>query len=134
MELRSLQITLYIGALTLVACGSSNTNSSPFENATSAPNLKQDASAGNTSSSGGGGNGSSSGGGSASSSGGGTDTMGAASSCKVDSDCNGGCNGAGVCCCDPNALTCFTPEGGSCGTSGDDGGGSGDDDSGTPPI
>jgi hypothetical protein len=136
MELRSLQITLYIGALTLVACGSSNTNSSPFENATTSPNVKgQDASTGNTSS-GGGSNGSSSGGGSAnSSSGGGTDnTMGSASTCKVDSDCTGACNGAGVCCCDPNALTCFTPEGGSCGTSGDDGGGSGDDDSGTPPI
>jgi hypothetical protein len=127
MELRSLQLTLYIGALTLVACGSSSTNSSPFESATTTPNVRQDASTGNTSSGGGSGNGSSSGGGSVnSSSGGGTDNTPTPSTCSVDSDCNGGC-------CDPNALTCFTPEGGSCPSAGDDGGGSGDD-SGTPPI
>jgi len=126
MELRSLQITLYIGALTLVACGSSNTNSSPFENATNS-NVTKDASTPSSSSGGGApAPSSSSGGGSASGSGGGTDTMGTAATCKTDSDCNGGC-------CDTSASTCFTPEGGSCPSAGDDGGGSGDD-SGTPPI
>jgi hypothetical protein len=128
MELRSLRITLYVGALTLIACGSSNTNSSPFENATNS-NVKQDASSGNgSSSSGGGGGGSNSSGGSASSSSGGTDTTGTAATCKTDSDCNGGC-------CDPSALTCFTPEGGQCpGASGGDDGGSSGDDGGMPPI
>jgi hypothetical protein len=138
MQLRSLQITIYAGALTLIACGSSNSaNSDPFESATQEPNVKPDAS---TSSSGGSSSGGSSGASSGSSgSSGGIDTTGTNGSCKQDSDCSGQCGDSSVCCCETSSSTCYSPPSGQCGSSGDSGSAgddSGGDDSGdnTQPI
>jgi hypothetical protein len=133
MELRSLQITMYVGALALIAaCGSSTPNSSPFEAATN--NLKPDAStftpapAPTTSSSSNSNN-----------------NKPAATACKTDNDCGNACpSTSAACCCDPMALTCYGIPNGSCpsnnnnsggddgggSNSGDDGGGSSGDDSG----
>jgi hypothetical protein len=116
MELLSLRFTISAGALVLIACGSSASNTSPFA---ATNNTKGDASIGNSS------GGSGSGGGNGSSSG--SDNQNNPQSCSQDSDCNGGCNGAGVCCCDPSALTCFSPSSGQCGNGGGEAGASGED-------
>jgi hypothetical protein len=118
MELRSLQITMYVGALALIAaCGSSTPNSSPFENATN--NLKPDASQNLAPAP------------APTSSSNGTDNKAAPASCKSDNDCGNGCpnlTSGSSCCCDQNTLTCYMPASGSCPSSnnggGDDGGGS----------
>lgn len=131
MELRSHTITMYLGALVLVAaCSSSNVNSNPFEQATQNPHFDAGAppmaaptaSAPAT---------------------GGNDTKGAAGSCSSDSDCGNLCNGAQPCCCDTGSSTCFSPESGTCPApsggggndattgGGDDGSSSGDDSGGS---
>ena len=123
MELRSLRMTVYAGALALIACGSSAANSTPFDNATKIAN-DASTSGSSGSSSGGTGSGSGSSGGS-SSGGGGSDNMMVAGSCTQDSDCSGGCDGASVCCCETSSSTCYSPQNGACGSG--DSGASGDD-------
>jgi len=127
MQLRSLQITIYVGALTLIACGSSNSgNSDPFESATQEPNVKPDASTVASSGSSGGSTGNSSG----STSSGGSDTTGVNGSCKQDSDCSNGCGDSSVCCCETSSSTCYSPPSGQCGSGNGDSGSTGDDSGG----